>query len=88
LFSIVEHGVRLTGMPGWGDGTAESERQSWGLVHFIRRLPRLTTGDIERMEALNPKTATEWREEEEARRFLKGDRQQSPADAARKGHRD
>jgi mono/diheme cytochrome c family protein len=24
LFSIIEHGIRLTGMPGWGDGT-ESE---------------------------------------------------------------
>jgi mono/diheme cytochrome c family protein len=73
LFSIIEHGIRLTGMPGWGNGTAEGERESWGLVHFIRRLPRLTLEEIERMEALNPKTSEQWREEEEARRFLAGE---------------
>jgi len=41
LFSIIEHGIRLTGMPAWGTGTPESERDSWGLVHFVRRLPKL-----------------------------------------------
>jgi mono/diheme cytochrome c family protein len=79
LFSIIEHGVRLTGMPGWGSGTPDSERESWGLVHFVRRLPALTEADIARMEALNPRTAEQWREEEEARRFLAGeDGQPSP----------
>jgi mono/diheme cytochrome c family protein len=73
LFSIIEHGIRLTGMPGWGDGTAESERQSWALVHFIRRLPKLTEEEIVRMEALNPKTPAQFKEEEEVRRFLAGD---------------
>jgi mono/diheme cytochrome c family protein len=72
LFSIIEHGIRLTGMPGWGDGTPEGERDSWGPVHFVRRLPRLTEEDIARMEALNPKSAERWREEE-ARRFLAGE---------------
>ena len=78
LFSIIEHGIRLTGMPGWGDGTPEGERGSWGLVHFVRRLPKLTDEDIERMEALNPKTPAELKEEEEARRFLAGESTQSP----------
>lgn len=73
LFSIIEHGIRLTGMPGWGNGTAEGERESWGLVHFVRRLQKLTDEDIERMEALNPKSPAELKEEEEARRFLQGD---------------
>lgn len=50
LFSLIENGVRLTGMPAWGTGTPEGERQSWGLVHFIRRLPSLTPEDIARME--------------------------------------
>ena len=88
LLSIIEHGIRLTGMPGWGTGTAESERESWGLVHFIRRLPKLTPDEIARMEALNPKTAAQWREEEEARRFLQGDSKESSAETAKKGHRD
>lgn len=73
LFSIIEHGIRLTGMPAWGTGTPESERDSWGLVHFVRRLPKLPSDDIERMEALNPKTAAQLKEEEETRRFLEGD---------------
>lgn len=73
LFSIIEHGIRLTGMPGWGNGTPEGERESWGLVHFVRRLPKLTDEEIARMEALNPKSAEQWREEEEARRFLAGE---------------
>ena len=30
LFSIIEHGIRLTGMPGWGKGTPEGEREKKG----------------------------------------------------------
>ena len=73
LFSIIENGIRLTGMPAWGTGTPEGQRASWALVHFIRRLPTLTEDEIVRMEPLNPKTAGQWREEEEARRFLAGE---------------
>jgi mono/diheme cytochrome c family protein len=73
LFSIIEHGIRLTGMPAWGTGTPEGERASWGLVHFIRRLPALTPEELARMEALNPKTRQQMEEEEAIRRFLAGD---------------
>ena len=73
LFSIIEHGIRLTGMPAWGTGTPAGERASWALVHFIRRLPKLTDDEISRMEAMNPKTADEWRQQEETRRFLAGE---------------
>ena len=73
LFSIIEHGIRLTGMPAWGNGTPEGERDSWGLVHFVRRLPKLTPEEIERMESLNPKTPAQFKEEEETRRFLQGE---------------
>jgi len=74
LFSIIEHGIRLTAMPAWGNGTPEGERDSWGLVHFVRRLPTLTPEEIERMEALNPKTPAQFKEDEETRRFLRGTR--------------
>jgi mono/diheme cytochrome c family protein len=77
LFSIIEHGIRLTGMPAWGTGTPEGERDSWGLVHFVRRLPKLSNEEIERMEALNPKTPAQLKVEEEARRFLEGDSSQA-----------
>ena len=59
LFSIIEHGVRLTGMPAWGDGTPEGERESWALVHFIRHLPKVTPEELARMESLNPKPPRE-----------------------------
>jgi hypothetical protein len=79
LFSIIEHGIRLTGMPAWGNGTPEGERQSWGLVHFVRRLPRLTEDEITRMESLTPKTPAQIAEEEDTRRFLQGETPRPPA---------
>ncbi len=81
LFSIIENGIRLTGMPAWGTGTPGDERASWGLVHFIRRLPTLMDEEIARMEELNPKSSEQWREEEEARRFLAGEDVKRPAGA-------
>src|SRR5688572_24380037 len=73
LFSIIENGVRMTGMPGFGAGTAESAYGSWGLVHFIRHLPNLTPQEIAQMEALNPKSPEAWRQMQEEEAFLPGD---------------
>ncbi len=73
LFYIIENGVRFTGMPAWGGGNPESAHDSWALVHFIRRLPKLTAAELKEMEGLNPKTIEQLREEEEMRRFLEGD---------------
>lgn len=88
LFSIIENGIRLTGMPAWSTGTPEGERESWELVHFIRHLTMLTPEEIERMEALNPKSAEQWKEEEEARRFLQGEDVAPAKTPAHKGHHD
>jgi len=88
LFYIIEEGVRLTGMPGWKTGTPEGERESWRLVHFIRHLPRLTDEERRRMERLNPRTAEEWREEQEIQRFLAGDDRDSASGAEHeRGHK-
>ena len=71
LFYIIENGVRLTGMPGWGGpGTAAG---SWHLVHFIRHLPALTAEEQARMEALNPRSPEEWRALEQEDAFLRGE---------------
>jgi mono/diheme cytochrome c family protein len=70
LFYIIENGVRLTGMPGWG-GAGKSE-ESWKLVHFIRHLPRLGPEEQVEMEQLNPRSAEEWRQLQEEAEFLKG----------------
>jgi hypothetical protein len=72
LFAIIENGIRLTGMPGWGNGTAESGYGSWSLVHFIRHLPELTPEEIREMEALNPVSPAELRERMAEEQFLEG----------------
>ena len=72
LFFIIQNGIRLTGMPSWGSGTNHDEQDSWKLVRFIRRLPKLTAEEEQGMEALNPKSPEELKEEQEEREFLNG----------------
>jgi mono/diheme cytochrome c family protein len=81
LFSIIENGIRLTGMPGFGSGTAESAYGSWTLVHFIRHLPEVTPQEIAEMEKLNPKSPAEWRQIQQEEAFLGGE-EASPQSAA------
>ena len=56
LFYIIEHGIRFTGMPAFSDGkpNAAGEELAWQLVHFIRRLPKITPDELTRMKELNP----------------------------------
>lgn len=72
LFALIEHGVKLTGMPAWTTGTAEGERSTWHLVQFIRHLPQLSDEELLEMEDLNPRGRAEWQALEEERRFLSG----------------
>ncbi len=72
LFYVIERGIPLTGMPAWGTGTPDGERQTWALVRFIRHLPSLTDEEIARMETLNPKSAAQLEEERKIEDFLKG----------------
>jgi mono/diheme cytochrome c family protein len=56
LFYIIENGVRFTGMPAFGSGTADpaGETLAWQLVHFIRRLPGISASELDEMKAMNP----------------------------------
>ena len=72
LFYIIQNGIRLTGMPSWGSGTSHDEQDSWKLVRFIRRLPKLTADEEREMKELNPKSPDELKEEQEEREFLNG----------------
>jgi mono/diheme cytochrome c family protein len=74
LFATIENGIRLTGMPAWGNGSEASAHASWVLVHFLRSLPRLTAAEIAEIESLGPRTREEWEAETEAQRFLEGDK--------------
>ena len=73
LFYIIQNGIRLTGMPAWGTGSAHDEEDSWKLVHFIRHLPRITLEEKKAMEKLNPKSPDDLREEQEEEKFLNGE---------------
>ena len=79
LFYIIEEGVRLTGMPGWSDGTAEGAQASWHLVQFIRRLPRLTDEEAAAIAARMPLSPADWRAREEERKYLAGELALPPA---------
>lgn len=73
LFWIIENGIRFTGMPGWSTGTDAGAEASWHLVHFIRHLPDISEAEVEEMEAINPRSPAEIRQDIEAERFLQGD---------------
>jgi mono/diheme cytochrome c family protein len=84
IYWVIENGIRLTGMPAWGEPGSESE--SWELVHFIRLLPKLSRQEILEMEALNPRGPEEWRERDEEERFLRGDEAEPPSREEHHGH--
>jgi mono/diheme cytochrome c family protein len=73
IFYIIHNGIRLTGMPAFGQGPADQDTDSWKLVHFIRHLPNLTPDDLATMKTMNPKSRHEMEEEEAIRRFLAGE---------------
>jgi mono/diheme cytochrome c family protein len=86
LYYIIENGVRLTGMPAFGEGTGDpANKESWDLVAFIRHLPSLTAKELAEMKKMNPKSPTELAREEEMRKFLRGE-EVAPSDDPHKGH--
>lgn len=50
LFYIISNGIRFTGMPAWGG--EDSPESIWGLVAFIRRLPKLSPEEIKLMQEM------------------------------------
>lgn len=84
LFYIIEQGVPLTGMPGFGTSSADGERATWHLVQFIRRLPKLTEDELAQMAVLNPISAEAWRQRMAEEEFLRGG--EPPARPAPSGH--
>jgi mono/diheme cytochrome c family protein len=68
IFFIIKEGVRLTGMPAWGDAAGRDDQETWKLVHFIRHLTAITPQELEEMKGLNPVS----HEEAEEKEFLEG----------------
>jgi len=76
---IIRNGIRLTGMPAWGEQRDDNDEDGWKLVHFIRHLSELTPAQLKEMEKLNPKTAAELEEERQDEEFLRGGALAEPA---------
>jgi mono/diheme cytochrome c family protein len=86
LFFIIQNGVRMTGMPGWGGASHHDEQDSWKLVRFIRHLPQMTAEEERQMQSLNPKTPDDLREEQEEKDFLNGEEPHEPTEPEHHHH--
>lgn len=70
LYYTIQNGVRLTGMPAFGEPGKLDDKTTWALVSFIQHLRTQSDGDLQRMKQLNPRTPSELQEEQEAKDFL------------------
>jgi hypothetical protein len=66
-------------MPGFGTGDPSAKSSSWGLVHFIRRLPQLTEEELSEMESLNPAPPAEIERRLQEQQFMQGGDTPKPA---------
>ena len=71
IYYIIHNGVRLTGMPAWGE--ADHDPDSWKLVLFIRHLTQLTPQEAKEMERYNPTSKIEREEKRQEEEFLNGE---------------
>ena len=46
LFWILKHGIKMTGMPSWGD---HSDKELWATVGFLEKLPGMTEQDYAKL---------------------------------------
>jgi mono/diheme cytochrome c family protein len=71
LYWIIQNGIRLTGMPAWGQAhEGEGNNDSWALVGLIRRLPSLSPEELEEIKAAQPRSQHELDEERSEDEFL------------------
>jgi mono/diheme cytochrome c family protein len=72
LFYTIYNGIRLSGMPAFGEKDQSDANSTWQLVRFIRHLPAVTPEEMKHMESMNPKSPMEMGEESNEEEFLKG----------------
>ena len=72
LYYIIENGVRLSGMPAFGEHAGTDDAETWRLVVFIRHLQQITTDELQAMNGLNPKTEADRAEEQQEEDFSNG----------------
>ena len=85
LYYTIENGVRLSGMPAFGEEHEADTSETWHLVTFIRHLSQLTAEEKKDMERFNPKSEMERMENEQEQKFLHGDKPSGMAMPGMKG---
>lgn len=78
FYYVIENGIRLSGMPAFGEHPGTGDTETWHLVIFIRHLPALTDAELAKMATLNPKTDEDRKEEQQEQEFLHGESPQGP----------
>jgi hypothetical protein len=86
LYHTIENGVRLSGMPAFGEEHGTDDSETWHLVSFIRHVPQLNEKEKKDMERFNPKSQMERLENEEEQRFLNWRRAIRNDHARHEGH--
>jgi mono/diheme cytochrome c family protein len=71
IYYIIHNGVRLTGMPAWGE--ADRDPDSWKLALFIRHLPQLMPEEEKDMKRFNPTSEIDREEKQQEEQFLNGE---------------
>lgn len=69
LYFVINQGIRFSGMPAWGE-SGDKDKETWALVAFIRRLPRLRPDQVEAMKAMNPVSASAIRAKQDEDKYL------------------
>ena len=81
IYHTIQQGIRLSGMPAFGEKGRTDDESTWKLVLFIRHLPKLSAEESKEMQKFNPKSLADRAEEEAEEQFLRGE---NPSDAPKK----
>jgi mono/diheme cytochrome c family protein len=54
LFWIIKHGIKMSGMPAWGE--THDDEELWDIVAFIRQLPQMTLEQYQEITRGNEKS--------------------------------
>ncbi len=84
IYYIIQNGVRLTGMPAFGQPNQTEDQGSWQLVQFIRHLPKLTPEEEAAMKKMNPISPLDAEADDE---FLSGQDPAKPKQGPSKVHK-
>lgn len=49
LFWTIKHGIKLTGMPAWGE--THGNEELWDIVAFLEKLPQVTPGEYAQLSS-------------------------------------